>query len=131
MLDPQLTDPHRLAEERSLAYHELVGERLLVERSDQANCAPPSDAVRAIDPRTRWRIWRTVRGALGRAMKRRDLVLSKLVAGPEKDIAFAKETARHKLVSVTTLQERLRATPVRAELLPHVQHRIAQLATSS
>ena len=31
MLDCRSVDPHRLAEERSLAYHGLVGERLLVD----------------------------------------------------------------------------------------------------
>ena len=103
-------DPHRLAEERSLAYHGMVGERLLVdeavlararsrveewaksdavhrrwvdawrrllalapndlrhalvERSEEANALRQvTPFAGAIDPRTRWRLWRDVRQRL-------------------------------------------------------------------
>ena len=104
-------DPHRLAEERSLAYHAMVGDRLLVDEAVLARArarveqwtksgavhprwvdgwrrllalAPnelrralverseDADALRqvtpfagAIDPRTRWQLWRDVRQRLG------------------------------------------------------------------
>ena len=100
-------DPHRVAEERSLAYHAMVGERLLVDATVVARARArveqwskdgsvhqhwvdawrrlltlaPADLERAlverseaatalrqvtpfagaIDPRTRWRLWREVR----------------------------------------------------------------------
>jgi len=100
-------DPHRVAEERSLAYHAMVAERLpvdervlsrararvaewarngtvhphwvdawhrlltlppsalgrtLIERSEDANALRQvTPFAGAIDPRTRWRLWRDIR----------------------------------------------------------------------
>ena len=68
------------------------------------------------------------RGATGWCLEAHDLVLSKLVAGREKDMLFAEEAARHGLVAVETLSTRLRITPVGEELRLHVEQRIQRLA---
>jgi hypothetical protein len=68
------------------------------------------------------------RGATGWCLDTHDLVVSKLVAGREKDLTFAREAVRHGLVSVETLKERLRETPVQDDLRPHVASRIQSLA---
>ena len=68
------------------------------------------------------------RGATGWCLEAHDLVVSKLVAGREKDMLFAQEAVRHGLVEVKTLEARLRNTTVSAELRPHVEQRIERLA---
>ena len=68
------------------------------------------------------------RGATGWCLEAHDLVMSKLVAGRDKDLLFAEEAVRHGLVKVDTLSERLRATAVSPELLPHLERRIERLA---
>jgi hypothetical protein len=68
------------------------------------------------------------RGATGWCLEAHDLVLSKLVAGREKDLLFGEEAVRHGLVKVETLVERLRSTALSAELRPHVEQRIERLA---
>jgi len=68
------------------------------------------------------------RGATGWCLEPHDLVLSKLVAGREKHILFAEEAVRHRLVLVETLAERLRATPLSAELRALVEQRVQSLA---
>ena len=68
------------------------------------------------------------RGATGWCLEAHDLVVSKLVAGRDKDLLFAEEAVRHGLVNAAMLAERLRATAVAAELRPHVEQRIERLA---
>jgi hypothetical protein len=68
------------------------------------------------------------RGATGWCLEAHDLVVSKLVAGREKDLRFAEEAVRHGLVKAETLAERLRITTLSAELRPHVEQRIEHLA---
>jgi hypothetical protein len=67
------------------------------------------------------------RGATGWCLEAHDLVLSKLIAGREKDFEFAAEAVRHRLVSVDTLEQRLGATALGDALRPHVEHRIQRL----
>jgi hypothetical protein len=55
-------------------------------------------------------------------------VVSKLVAGREKDLSFAEEAVRHRLVEVETLAGRLCVTPVSAELRPVVEQPVQRLA---
>ncbi|MEK6608114.1 MAG: DUF6036 family nucleotidyltransferase, partial [Myxococcota bacterium] len=50
------------------------------------------------------------RGATGWCLDAHDLVVSKLVAGREKDLVFARVAARHALVDEPTLRARLAAT---------------------
>jgi len=71
------------------------------------------------------------RGSTGWCLEAHDLVVSKLVAGPAKDLRFAEDAVRHRLVAVETLAARLRTTRVSEELRPHVEQRIERLATSS
>ena len=52
------------------------------------------------------------RGATGWCLEPHDLVVSKLVAGREKDLLFAAEAVRHGLVSPDVLAARLRVTPL-------------------
>jgi hypothetical protein len=72
-------DPHRLAEERSVAYHRVIAERLqrqpeilagdissivsfLTERSELADeLRQSSPFAGALEPRERWKIWRETR----------------------------------------------------------------------
>ena len=61
------------------------------------------------------------RGATGWCLEIHDLVISKLVAGREKDLDFAREAARHRLVTEATLRERLAATG-----LPDGQRSVAE-----
>lgn len=66
---PVAMDPHRLAEERSLAYHRVVAARLareprLVEEARELRQSSPFAG--ALSPRERWRIWREVRARLDR-----------------------------------------------------------------
>lgn len=68
------------------------------------------------------------RGSTGWCLEAHDLVLSKLVAGREKDLRFAEEAVRYGLVTVDTLAARLRVTPVSNELRPHVEQRVQCLA---
>lgn len=52
------------------------------------------------------------RGATGWCLEVHDLLISKAVAGREKDRAFVREAIRHGLVQAGTLRERLAETPV-------------------
>jgi hypothetical protein len=47
------------------------------------------------------------RGATGWCLEAHDLVVSKLAAGREKDLAFAAEALRHRLVRTKVLEERI------------------------
>lgn len=69
-------------------------------------------------------------GATGWCLEAHDLVVSKLVAGREKDLVFAAEAVRHRLVATETLEERLRITALRDELRPHVEQRILALRSA-
>jgi hypothetical protein len=68
------------------------------------------------------------RGATGWCLEAHDLVVSKLVAGRDKDLIFAEEAVRHELVNAETLAARLRVTMVSADLRPHLEQRIERLA---
>lgn len=52
------------------------------------------------------------RGATGWCLEVHDLLISKAVAGREKDRVFVREAIRHGLVQAGTLRERLASTPV-------------------
>lgn len=67
------------------------------------------------------------RGATGWCLEVHDLVISKLVAGREKDLEFAREAARHRLVDEDVLRQRLAITDVSEELRTLVGGRIARL----
>ncbi len=67
------------------------------------------------------------RGATGWCLEIHDLVISKLAAGREKDLDFAREAARHRLAEETTLRERLAVTDLDDQLRPIVEGRIARL----
>ena len=56
------------------------------------------------------------------------LVLSKLVAGREKDLLFGEEAVRHGLAVVETLAAPLANVPLSAEVRPHVEQRVQRLA---
>jgi hypothetical protein len=60
-----------------------------------------------------------MRGATGLCLEAHDLVLSKLVAGREKDLVFARVAARHGLVEKSVLIARAAET-VLPEKLGHV-----------
>ncbi len=67
------------------------------------------------------------RGATGWCLEIHDLVVSKLAAGREKDLDFAREAARNRLVDETTLTKRLSLTDLPSELRPIVEGRVARL----
>ncbi|MBM4270282.1 MAG: hypothetical protein FJ144_27365 [Deltaproteobacteria bacterium] len=52
------------------------------------------------------------RGATGYCLEVHDLLVSKAVAGREKDRAFIREAIRHGMVDLQTLLERLEQTPI-------------------
>jgi len=54
------------------------------------------------------------RGAIGLCLEPHDLIVSKYVAGREKDHVFIRAAARHRLVRKEVLLERLEATEVDA-----------------
>lgn len=64
------------------------------------------------------------RGATGWCLEVHDLIISKLVAGREKDLAFAEVAARHGLARKTTLLERLESTSLPDAQLALVRGRI-------
>lgn len=51
-------------------------------------------------------------GTIGWCLEAHDLVISKAVAGRDKDLEYLREAIRHRLVDERTLDERLRATPI-------------------
>lgn len=55
------------------------------------------------------------RGAVGLCLEVHDLLISKYVAEPEKDLLFAKAAIAHRIVDRETLVERLESTPVSEE----------------
>lgn len=59
----------------------------------------------------------SMRGATGWCLEIHDLVVSKLVACREKDLAFARAAVRHGLVHLAELRERLADTPLDDERL--------------
>lgn len=65
------------------------------------------------------------RGATGWCLEVHDLVISKLVAGREKDLEFAREAARHRLVGEEVLRERLSGT----HLIPEVRKLVGGYVT--
>ncbi len=67
------------------------------------------------------------RGATGWCLEIHDLVISKLAAGREKDLDFAREAARHQLVEEDVLGERLAVTRLNENLRPIVEGRIARM----
>jgi Nucleotidyltransferase of unknown function (DUF6036) len=70
------------------------------------------------------------RGATGWCLEIHDLVISKLVAGREKDLEFALEAARHGLVAEAELRERLAATELIEEVRNLVSSRVTRLFLS-
>ena len=64
------------------------------------------------------------RGATGWCLEAHDLVLSKLVAGREKDLAFARAAARHALIDRGTLERRLAETELDGALRAAVAVRV-------
>jgi hypothetical protein len=64
------------------------------------------------------------RGATGWCLEVHDLIVSKLVAGREKDLAFAAAAAHHGLARKSTLLDRLAGTPVDVERRELVRTRI-------
>lgn len=71
------------------------------------------------------------RGATGWCLEVHDLVISKLVAGREKDLEFAREAVRHRLVAEDILRKRLSVTHLLEELRPVVERRIGALYRSA
>jgi hypothetical protein len=65
------------------------------------------------------------RGAKGYCLEPHDLVLSKYVAGREKDRIFARACLKHGLIQVETLMARVGSLPVSAERLAVIQRQIA------
>jgi hypothetical protein len=66
-----------------------------------------------------------LRGARGLCLEAHDLVLSKYVAGRDKDLRFTKAAAAHGLVQRTTLDERLATMTLDARVRDAVRRRIA------
>lgn len=60
-----------------------------------------------------------------------DLVVSKLVAGREKDLTFAKDAARFGLLEESTVAERVAKTSIPAELRGLVEGRVSRLFAGS
>ena len=71
------------------------------------------------------------RGATGWCLEIHDLLISKLVAGREKDLEFAGEAAAHHLVTEDNLRDRLSATRLPHDLRRVAEGRIARLFTDS
>ena len=67
------------------------------------------------------------RGATGWCLEIHDLIVSKLVAGREKDLDFAREAANHLLVTESVLRQRLAATRLPDKLVPVVTGRMTRL----
>lgn len=70
------------------------------------------------------------RGATGWCLEIHDLVISKLVAGREKDLEFALEAARHGFVGEARLRERLEVTELIEEVRDLVTGRISRFLRS-
>ena len=66
------------------------------------------------------------RGATGWCLEVHDLAVSKLVAGREKDLDFVAAIARHGLIQAGTVDLRIAATTLNAQLRPVVQARARQ-----
>jgi hypothetical protein len=64
------------------------------------------------------------RGATGLCLEVHDLLVSKLVAGRDKDIAFARAAIAHGLADVATLEARLAATTLDDDVRAAVRARI-------
>ncbi len=64
------------------------------------------------------------RGATGWCLEIHDLVVSKLVAGREKDLAFARAALKHGLASVDVLHDRAATLPVSDDLRRMVLERL-------
>jgi hypothetical protein len=66
------------------------------------------------------------RGATGLCLEIHDLLISKYVAGRDKDLRFGAAAARHHLANGVTLRQRLEATPLDDERRALVGGRIAR-----
>ncbi len=67
----------------------------------------------------------------GLCLEVHDLAVSKLVAGREKDLSFVGALLRHQMLDMTTVEQRLAATPIpceRRELCLARLHRLAKQA---
>jgi len=64
------------------------------------------------------------RGITGLCLEIHDLMISKYVAGREKDLTFTRAVVRHGLCDETTLRERLRDTVLAPEIRQLVEARI-------
>lgn len=62
------------------------------------------------------------RQATGLCLEKHDLVLSKLVAGREKDYRFVADALREKIVDAGILRERLETIPLPQERLDQLRH---------
>jgi hypothetical protein len=65
-------------------------------------------------------------GVTGLCLEAHDLAISKYVAGRQKDLAFTRELARHRMTQAPVLRARLRVTPLEAKLRRIVAGRIAR-----
>lgn len=71
------------------------------------------------------------RGATGWCLEVHDLVVSKLVAGREKDLDFAREAFRHQLVKKKVLGDRLDGTTLPTEVRELVEERLRRVVAAS
>jgi len=67
------------------------------------------------------------RGATGWCLEIHDVVISKLVAGREKDLGYAQDAARHGLIYEQTLRGRLADTQLLSEVRTLVADRITRI----
>jgi hypothetical protein len=66
-------------------------------------------------------------GATGLCLEPHDPAVSKLIAGPEKDLEFVRSLLTHRLVQPATLAQRLVQTDVPGPVAELAQHRLNRL----
>lgn len=103
------------------AFHELYGYYAQGVGPETAVLAPGWEGrlIAVTGPRTR--------GVTGLCLEPHDLVVSKLVAGREKDLAFAAEALRHRLVRRAELSRRATLLPLSEAARALVVARVAAL----
>ena len=88
----------------------------------------PETAVVPTGWENRWVAVRNenTKGATGWCLEIHDLLISKYVAGREKDYEFIAGAIRHRLVDRGTIESRLSATPISAEHQARIAGRVAR-----
>jgi hypothetical protein len=115
--------------DRAVEIDGAIGERSLFHQTHAIYAHGVSEETATLPAGWKGRLIRVANentgGITGWCLEVHDLAISKLVAGREKDLAFVRALAKHKMVNATTMEQRLQQVPLDAERLALARARLS------